>query len=150
MQQIRNSQSSSDNQIREDEILSQVLGTRRGHNKGRGRIVPVTSSSSTQSTGGSHKSYSQAQVDAMLAERDSQVAAMLAERDAQMQARMQALEERLNSMAPSQGFYEPPHQTPWNFASSSNFQNATNLESDRDDNINDDDDDDDDDDEDED
>ena len=128
MQQIRDSQSSSGNPLRDDEILSQVLGTRRGHNKGRGRIVSGTSSSS-QSTGQSHHVYSQAQVDAMLAQRDAQVAAMLAERD----ARLQAFEERLNSMPSGQGFCSPPPQTPWNFASSSNFQNATNLETDDDD-----------------
>ena len=117
MQQIRDSQSSSGNPLRDDEILSQVLGTRRGHNKGRGRIVSETSSSS-QSTGQSHPVYSQAQVDAMLAQCD---------------ARLQAFEERLNSMPSGQGFCSPHPQTPWNFASSSNFQNATNLETDDDD-----------------
>ena len=34
----------------DDQILSQVLGTRCGHNKGRGRFMPGSSSSSQSTT----------------------------------------------------------------------------------------------------
>ena len=97
----------------------EVFGTRQGHNRGRGRIVPGASSSS-QSTGQSHpivRVYTQDEVDAMFASQEAQI---------------QAMQAQLNFLT-GQILNSPPPSTQWNFPSSSNFQNVTNLKSDGDD-----------------
>lgn len=76
------------NQLTEEQIIEQVLGTRRGHNRGRGQVVRRANSSSivlaerssssvgnmlwAQSSVG-ERSYTQAEVDSLVASTSSRL-----------------------------------------------------------------------------
>lgn len=68
MVELRNAQVGSSNPLSEREIVTNVLGERRGHIRGIGRIVSCSSSSTSRSNAQSRPSqrlYTQAEVDAM-------------------------------------------------------------------------------------
>jgi hypothetical protein len=72
MNELRRQQQGVANPMTEEQILAEVLGTRRGFNRGRGHIVPGTARyhSSSSSPGTSNtmgRVYTQAEVEAMMA-----------------------------------------------------------------------------------
>ena len=70
MEQLRHSQAGSSNPMNEEQILSQVLGERRGHNRGRGRKSPAVASSSSYQPN-QERVYTQREVDEMIRNRDA-------------------------------------------------------------------------------
>ena len=74
------------NQMSEEQIMEQVLGKRRGHNRGRGQVVRRADSSpivlAERSRPVEERSYTQAQVDALLANSNSRTSQLEMKLDA--------------------------------------------------------------------
>ena len=70
MEQIRQSQAGCSNPLTDEQILSQVLGERRGHNRGRGRKLPIAASIPNYQPP-KERVYTQREVDEMMRNRDA-------------------------------------------------------------------------------